>query len=321
MQFALVPLCPAGKARRGAKCLPMIRQQEPSPYNLEIGDPSRRTRRLRVRSGERIETRRGRKLTMRQLVDALEPYTFLLIGEEHTEASHHQFQAAVIDALARAGRAVIVGMEMFDRTKQHPLNLWTLNRLSEAEFIEQSDWRRQWGFDFALYRPIFEVVFRHRLRLVALNIPRSVVRQVAQQGWDALPETERMGIPALDLGQSDHRQLFDALMSGHPGREQAGHAGHADPAYERFYQAQVLWDTAMADSALRYLERTVPSPRLIFVILAGNGHVMYDVGIGLRLRQRTNLPVASIVCLPVSEQPMEVRASLADFVWMPPRAR
>ncbi|GBC92783.1 hypothetical protein HRbin15_01260 [bacterium HR15] len=295
----------------------MLRQKEPSPYNLEIGDPARRVRCLRIRPGELVETRRGRKLTLKQLTQAVEPYAFLLIGEEHSEARHHQFQAAVIDALVQAGRSVIVGLEMFDRTKQHPLNLWTLNRLSEAEFIEQSDWQRQWGFDFALYRPIFEVVARHRLRLVALNLPRAMVRQVALKGWASLPESERMGIAQLDLNQTDHRQLFNILMSGHPGTEHAGHEGHADPAHERFYEAQVLWDTGMADSALRYLERTVPSPRLIFVILAGNGHVMYDVGIALRLRQRTSWPVATIVCLPVSDEPIEIRASLADFVWLP----
>ena len=295
----------------------MIRQNEPSPYNLEIGDPVQRTRRLQIRLGELIETRSGRKLTLKQLAQAVEPCTFLLIGEEHSEARHHQFQAAVIDALVQAGRSVIVGMEMFDRTKQHPLNLWTLNRLSEAEFIEQSDWQRQWGFDFALYRPIFEVVYRHRLRLVALNAPRALVRQVALKGWASIAESERMGIAQLDLNQTDHRQLFNVMMSGHPGTEQAGHEGHTDPAHERFYEAQVLWDTVMADSALRYLERTVPSPRLIFVILAGNGHVMYNAGIALRLRQRTNRPLASVVCLPASAQPMEIRASLADFVWMP----
>ncbi len=301
----------------------MIRQSEPSPYNLEIGDPMRCTRRLRVQPGDLIETRRGRKLTLKQLTQAVEPYTFLLIGEEHSEARHHQFQAEVIDALVTAGRPVIVGMEMFDRTKQHPLNLWTLNRLSESEFIVQSDWLRQWGFDFGLYRPIFEVVRRHRLRLVALNVPRALVRQVALQGWASIPETERMGITQLDMAQTAHRQLFNALMSGHPGMEHAGHeghAGHTNPAHERFYEAQVLWDTAMAESAVRYLERTVPSPRLIFVILAGNGHVMYDVGISLRLRQRTTSPITSIVSLPAGTQPMEIRASLADFVWMPPSA-
>jgi uncharacterized iron-regulated protein len=243
------------------------------------------------------------------MIRQLEAATFILIGEQHDNAQHHLFQAQVIEGLVQSGRSVIVGMEMFDRTKQYPLNLWTLNRLSGAEFIEQSEWQTQWGFDFALYRPIFEVVYRHRLRLVGLNVPRALVRQTARQGWQSVSEAERLGIPDPDLSVEEHRKLFYALLGGeHP-------TGQAQN--DNFYTAQVVWDTGMADTALRYLERTVPSPRLAFVILAGNGHVMYDVGISLCLRMRTQLPTRVITPLPPSAQPMQVRASLGDFVWLP----
>ncbi|MCX7994012.1 MAG: ChaN family lipoprotein, partial [Fimbriimonadales bacterium] len=193
----------------------MKRSQE-SVYTLPIGDP-RRQYLLTVRPGEILDTHRRRAINLPEMIRLLEPATFILIGEQHDNAQHHQFQAQVIEELAQAGRSVIVGMEMFDRTKQHPLNLWTLNRLSEAEFIEQSDWKTQWGFDFALYRPIFEVVYRYRLRLVGLNVPRSVVRQTARGGWQSVPESERMGIPDPDLSVDDHRKLFYALLGGgHP---------------------------------------------------------------------------------------------------------
>ncbi|MCS7208858.1 MAG: ChaN family lipoprotein [Fimbriimonadales bacterium] len=286
-------------------------QPQDSVYTLAIGD-SRRQYLLTVRPNEIVDTRRRRAVSLQGMVRLLEPATFILIGEQHDNAQHHQFQAQVIEGLVQAGRSVIVGMEMFDRTKQHSLNLWTLNRLSEAEFIEQSEWKTQWGFDFALYRPIFEVVYRHRLRLVGLNVPRSVVRQTARGGWQSVPESERMGIPEPDLTVEEHRKLFYALLgSGHP-------TGQAQD--DNFYAAQVVWDTAMADTALRYLERTVPSPRLAFVILAGNGHVMYDMGISLRLRMRTNLPTCTITPLPPSAVPLQVRASIGDFVWLPPKA-
>ncbi|MCX7926357.1 MAG: ChaN family lipoprotein [Fimbriimonadales bacterium] len=285
----------------------MNRYQE-SVYTLPIGD-LRRQYLLAVRPGEILDTHRRRAINLSEMIRLLEPATFVLIGEQHDNAQHHQFQAEVIEGLVQAGRSVIVGMEMFDRTKQYPLNLWTLNRLSEAEFIEQSEWKTQWGFDFALYRPIFEVVYRHRLRLVGLNVPRSVVRQTARGGWQSVPEAERMGIPDPDLSVDDHRKLFYALLGGgHPTGQTQN---------DNFYAAQVVWDTAMADSALRYLERTVPSPRLAFVIIAGNGHVMYDVGISLRLRMRTNLATRVITPLPPSAQPTRVRASLGDFVWLP----
>jgi uncharacterized iron-regulated protein len=285
-----------------------MRPQQESVYTLPIGDP-RRQYLLTVRPDEMIDTHRRRAVSLAEMTRLLEPATFVLIGEQHDNAQHHQFQAQVIEALVQAGRSVIVGMEMFDRTKQPALNLWTLNRLREAEFIEQSEWRTQWGFDFALYRPIFEVVYRHRLRLVGLNVPRALVRQTARGGWQSVPEAERMGVPDPDLSVEAHRKLFYALLGG---RHPTGQQGD-----DNFYAAQVVWDTAMADSALRYLARTVPSPRLAFVILAGNGHVMYDVGISLRLRMRTAQTTRVIAPLPPSDQPVQVRAALGDFVWLP----
>lgn len=288
----------------------MSRQAETSVYTLPIGD-RRRQYLLQAPPGVILDTHRRRPVSLSQMVALLEDSLFILIGEQHDNPRHHQFQASVIEALTLAGRAVIVGMEMFDRTMQYPLNLWTLNRLSEEEFIEQSQWRQQWGFDFALYRPIFEVVRRYRLRLTGLNVPRALVRQVGRNGWQSVPPEERLGIPDLDLSQQEHRTLFQTLMGGHPPTGAQG---------ENIYAAQVLWDTGMADSAIRYLERTVPSPRLAFVILAGNGHVMYDVGISLRLRQRGYTNTATIVCLPDSEKPTPIRASLADFVYSPQKA-
>ncbi len=281
---------------------------ERSVYTLPIGNPKRQ-RIVNVPPNTLMEMHRRRPISLAQLPAFVKDATFILIGEQHDNAQHHQFQAQVIETLVQAGRAVIVGMEMFDRTKQHPLNLWTLNRLSEPEFIEMSDWKNQWGFDFALYRPIFEVVYRYRLRLVALNVPRTLVRQVARAGWASVPPEERLGLPDPDLSQHDHRLLFETLMGGHPGTHSP---------LDNLYAAQVVWDIGMADSALRYLERTVPSPNLAFVILAGNGHVMYDVGISLRIRQRSNHTTATIVCLPPQPKPIPVRASLADFVWHPP---
>lgn len=287
----------------------MMLKQAESVYTLPIGDPKRQYL-LTVRPGEIVDTHRRRSVSLQEMVRLLEPATFILIGEQHDLAQHHQFQAQVVEALVQVGRSVIVGMEMFDRTKQYVLNLWTLNRLSEAEFIQQSEWQTQWGFDFALYRPIFEVVYRYRLRLVGLNVPRALVRQTARQGWQSVPEPERLGIPEPDLSVEDHRKLFYALLgAGHP----SGQATN-----DNFYAAQVVWDTGMADTALRYLERTVPSPRLAFVIIAGNGHVMYDVGISLRLRMRSPLSTRVIVPLPPSGQPVQVRAALGDFVWLPP---
>jgi hypothetical protein len=106
-----------------------MRPQQESVYTLPIGDP-RRQYLLTVRPDEIVDTHRRRAVSLAEMTRLLEPATFILIGELHDNALHHQFQAQVIEALVQAGRSVIVGMEMFDRTKQPALNLWTLNRLA-----------------------------------------------------------------------------------------------------------------------------------------------------------------------------------------------
>lgn len=279
-----------------------------SPYTLSIGNPALKGRRLKLKPGMITDLHSGKNITFEQLIAALDRFPFIFVGENHDNPHHHQFQAELIRGLVQRGRPVLVGMEMFSRTKQYPLDLWTLGRLTESEFIELSEWKRQWGFDYRLYKPVFDTVKEFRLRLVGLNLPRAIVSKVGREGWQALSEEERMGVPDLDLSHAEHRQLFEAMMAGHP----------PGPGLEKMYAAQVLWDTAMADSIIRYLERTPPSAHLAFVVLAGNGHVMYGLGIPLRLMQRTSLPSATIVCLAQDQdsQPLWVSRSLADYVYV-----
>lgn len=279
-----------------------------SPYLLPIGEPSLSRKKIRLLPGSLTDLRAGRGVAFERMIASLDRANFVLVGEQHDQANHHQFQADVIKALVRRGRPVMVGMEMFHRTNQYPLDLWTLGRLNEQEFIEQSQWKTQWGFDYALYKPIFDVVKEFRLRLTGLNIPREIVRKVGRQGWGALTPEEKMGVPELDLNRHEHRTLFNSLMGGHP----PGQGG------ENLYAAQVLWDTGMADSALKYWERAMPPSNTAFVIVAGNGHVMYGQGINLRLTMRTGMPCATIVCLNPEKQgeTLEVSRSLADFAYV-----
>lgn len=278
---------------------------EPTPYQLPIGSPALRQKQMRAMPGTLLDLRLGREVRFDQMIAALDAFSFIAVGEQHDDAQHHQFQADVVRALAKRPRPVTVGVEMFHRTNLAPLALWTLGRLSEEEFIEQSQWKTQWGFEYVLYKPIFDAVRELRLRMIGLNMPRDIVRKVGREGWNALSAEERMGVPDLDLNQNDHKRLFESLMGGHP----MGAAG------ANIYAAQVLWDTGMADTALRYHEQQRLGRDAAFVILAGNGHVMYGQGITLRIAQRSTLPCATIVCLTANE-PMVVSRTLADYLYV-----
>ena len=280
----------------------LLGQSTPEPLRLRIGAAGEVT----VAPGTIVDTRTGETVSIEEIVSAAAGKPFVFLGESHTNPEHHKFQAQVIDALAKV-RPVVVGFEMFTRPVQEDLNPWTLGWWSESEFIGKSDWKHQWGYDFGLYRPIFETIKDHRLPMVALNIPRPWVHTVATKGYEGLSAEQRADLPA-DLGALNpaHRTVFDALIGGHPG----GSAGA-----DRMYAAQVLWDQAMADSALKYLAAHPQPSDSAFVVVAGSGHVLYRQGINYRIWKRTGQQGVTVVMVD-GEKPVAVSKGVADFVYV-----
>lgn len=275
----------------------MIGLIQVDPWLLNIGVPGT----VQVSQNVAVSTTTGRTATLQEIAAAAEGKRFVLIGEEHDNPGSHQWQAKVIEALHQAGRQVIVGYEMIQRPEQFALDLWTLGKLSEPEFLEKAKWQTSWGYDFGLYRPIFDTTRKYGMRNVALNIPRDWVRTVGKGGYDALDPEAKAQVPPLDLTNHNHRRVFEALMGGHP-------AGSPN-----VYAAQVLWDVAMADSAMKYLQRTYVTDKTVFVVIAGNGHVMYGQGIGWRLTRRTHDSALTIVTVP-TDGAQTVSRGAGDFI-------
>lgn len=268
---------------------------------------------LTVASGGLYETKTGRAVTIEQIAAAADGAAFVLIGESHDNAEHHKFQADVIRALAARGRNTFVGMEMFPFTAQTALNNWTLGKLSEEEFIQRSDWKKAWGFDYALYKPIFDAVREYSLPLLGLNVPRDMVRKVGRSGPSGLAQEEYGDIPALDLTFGAHKELFLAMIGG-----SAAHGAMSD----NMYAAQVLWDTAMASSARRFWNRYPRFKSAVSVVLAGSGHIMYDYGIGYRLKQMGLGPRLVLVGLDMEPgKPFTFSRSIGDYVYITERAQ
>jgi uncharacterized iron-regulated protein len=270
------------------------------PYLLEIGPPGRVT----VQHGF-TRTPDGTKASAADVAAAAKDVRFVFVGESHDSAAHHQAQADVVQALVDAGREVSVGFEMFTRENQPNLT-WPAGEWDEATWLTQIRWKDQWGMDYALYKPIFEVARKHKLPLVALNVPRTIVRKVSREGYDALTEEEKAWVPTLDTTNKEHRAVFDSLIGGHP----------ESAAMDGMYRGMVAWDMAMAQAALEWYGMSA-GPKKVMVVIAGSGHVMYDRGINLRITQRTGERTVTVTSID-SEGPREVSKGIADFVFSAP---
>jgi uncharacterized iron-regulated protein len=281
-----------------------VEQNPPSPYTLPIGREGQTV----VESGRITDLKTGKPASVDDIAKAADRKLFVFLGEEHATEPDQLVHAAVIEALVRRGRHVVVGLEMYQRPKQTILDQWSAGQVSEADFLAKSDWKGQWGYDFAFYRPVFDAIQRYNLPLIGLNIPRDWVRAVGKGGFDALKPEDKAQLPAdMSLDNGEHKKVFDSLMGGHA-------------MSPNIYSAQVLWDEAMADTALKYLSEHRPSSRTVFVVIAGSGHVMYRQGINYRIAKRKGGDGITVVMLD-SNEPVPVSNGLADFVLVSPSPR
>jgi uncharacterized iron-regulated protein len=273
------------------------------PYRLNIGNPGE----VLIQPGTLVETSTGKVVTAKEIAIEAAKHRFLFLGETHETKAHHALQAQIIQELVGSGRKTVVGIEYLTRPMQAPLSRFASRETDRAKFLEEADWKNQWGFDFEAYAPIFEVARELKLPMVALNVPRDWVRAVGRGGLSALTEEQRAELPKeIYLGNENHRKVFVALTGGHP---LAGERG------ENFYSAQVLWDEGMADSAIKWLEKNDPEDNVTFVVLTGSGHVMYGLGINYRVQRRLGKSGPSVVML-TSADPVTVAKGLADYVFV-----
>lgn len=255
----------------------------------------------------------GDPISFHQLLSDLEPSPVIFMGETHDQIEHHHNQAKILQGLIEKNRDVVVGMEMFERSQQPILDQWTEGKLTEEEFLKEVKWETTWGMDYNLYKRILDEAKTRRLKVLCLNIERELVKRVGQQGITGLSPEDRAKLPEMDLSDKEHRHYMASIYKSH----QAGSARD----FENFYQAQCLWDEAMAETLFRFLQSAEGRNKTVLVIV-GSGHLAFDFGIPKRLYRRTPLHYKTII-LKEWKKNVEgdfdlnkVSSPLAHFLWI-----
>lgn len=223
------------------------------------------------------------------------------VGEKHTSAAHHAFQLRLIRALHSRFPQLTVALEMFDRSYQDVLDLWSAGKLDEDDFLRRSHWYANWRFDYALYRDILEYAREHRLRLVALNLPFNIPPKIRAGGLEHLSTYEKGFLPVeVDTTIAAHREYAQRVFGMHEFK--------ASVRFEDFYLAQCVWEDVMAESVAAGLG----DGRM--VVLAGNGHIQYKYGIPERAFKRNRAAYRTIY---QASQGEAIDPSVADYIIAP----
>ena len=223
------------------------------------------------------------------------------VGENHNQFSHHVMELEIIKDLHRRGKKIAIGMEMFQKPFQKPLDDYIEGRIDERELLKKTQYFKRWGFDYNLYRPILEFARSERMPVVALNMRQEIVDKVFQGGIDSLSEEEKALIPSrMDFSDDAYRERLEKIFQEH----QDFGGGN----FNFFYQAQILWDETMSESIDEFL-KAHPSDHM--VVLAGNGHLAYGSGIPKRTARRNGYDHAIIL------NDADLEKDIADYVLFP----
>ena len=262
---------------------------------------------------EIIKLPEGKSISFSQLMEDFRPSQVIFVGESHDQWEHHQAQVRILQALITEGKDVVVAMEMFQRSQQPTLDRWRQGVLTEEQFSKEVLWETTWGTDYSFYKGILDLAREHHLKVLGLNVPKELSRKVARAGIDNLSPEDRNSLPEMDLKDRDHRRYIRSSYKQHRKGTAKG--------FEYFYQAQCLWDEAMAETIFDFLKSPEGEGKTILV-LAGNGHIAFGFGIPRRLHRRIPLPYQTVL-LKVWKKGMDedyffsqTSRPLADFLWI-----
>lgn len=255
----------------------------------------------------------GQTYTNQEILQQLVKAKVVYLGETHDSAEDHQAQLKIIREMQRQNRKIAIAMEMFQRPFQSAIDNYLAGKLTQEQLVEQTEYDRRWPFPWESYAPILRFAKENQLPVLALNTPSEVTRKVARQGLESLTAEEKKHIPPISEIRTDNAEYRQLLLEVFQQHQKAAQGNST--AFERFLQAQVLWDETMAEKIAEFVKA---NPDYQVVVLAGKGHIIYGYGIPSRVERRLgvgNVKVRSVLFNSSENLPLSADRPIADFVW------
>ncbi len=235
------------------------------------------------------------------------------LGETHDSAEDHRLQLQIIQQLYKKNSKLAIALEMFQRPYQAIVNNYLAGKIDEQELLEKTEYKKRWGYPWQYYAPIVQFAKAKKLPVLALNTPTEITRQVAKNGLDSLTPKQSKFIPPLSEIRTDNAE-YRQLMLGIFQQHQADAQGNS-PDFERFLQAQVLWDETMAEGIAKFIQA---NPGYQVVVLVGQGHIVYNYGIPSRVARRVkrlSFSQSSVLLSTDLDEKSDKKPPIADFIF------
>jgi len=234
-------------------------------------------------------TQEKRFLSLDEFAKVLADSEAVFIGEFHNQQGCHNFEFWAVQAFCSSQDKTCIGMEMFQRPFQKSLDHFVDGVISEEQMLKETEFESRWGFDYDFYAPVLRFCRDRGVRLVALNLRREVSNKIAREGLRGLSPRERMLLPEnMDLSNEAHRRF---VLKNFEGMMRRGIL--TQEKVQNFYEAQVVWDETMAETAADALSGENRSERIL--VLAGAAHISHRFTIPERFKRRSGCNYISVL--------------------------
>lgn len=273
-----------------------------------------------------LDAKTGRVVPYTDWLKALETEEIVYLGEEHYNQHHIDAAMRILSAFLADGIRPAIGMEMFGWDGQPALNEYvSANPQRKDEFLEQVQWKANWGGAFDNYEPLVLFAREHRLPLYAMNPPKALIRRVVKSGLAQAREGtdwKQWGLDHEEITDDPayRERIFDQLRRCH--------GGGADDDYRTMYEASMVRDEGMAKTlvtALETMPRHTPDSTQLILSYTGGGHIQYKLPVPKRVSRRLSGEVRQVTIYLASfdhTRTAEIRELLqegiADYIWLTP---
>jgi len=234
----------------------------------------------------------GRVVHENSVLNDVLKYRLIMLGEHHQNIEHHKWHLDMVRNIATQKENMELAIEMLPRSAQAVLDQWVLGKLSEAEFIQKSNWNHYWFYDVELYLPVLRYAKDNGIKIHALNVERSLFNAVSERGWDKVPQAQREGLSQPVTGTKPYLIQLAKSFRRHQPMAHEELKKEVGEKFSRFVEVQLLWDRAMAEGINKALNQ---SHKPVVISMMGSGHMMNGNGAIHQLAAINDLPPVTLI--------------------------
>lgn len=276
--------------------------EEWQPHRLPFGNRSNKFKLIKTGLHAIVDASSGENLDVDSFYRRLSQADVVLIGEGHTNDTHHALQLRIMQGLHQRGHKVVLGLEMFNQAQNDKLDAYLQGQINSADFAAETGYFKTWGHNLRYYMPIFSYAKAANIPLRGVNIASERLKRLRSVNIASLAQALEDHESMPDLTSAEHRFFVSSMMQGI--------SAEAGDIFATIYRSQCMWDANMAGGMSRLAAEYDDH---IVVGLAGSAHVAYGLGIARLISSRSNLEVVTVMPVDIKEKKKENKDAHPGF--------